>query len=208
MLTRFTALRLGLPVLALLLAGCSSFAPSAYLNSSTLTDIDTSRGFCVHEPSLDPKRINGSKTIQRMFGEAGFDTSCGDQAYVVEWWFESTDQRVDHSHMPTFCSGYGYWRSCTIGQGATLITYQRTFQLVIREDITVTEAGAYKAESAAEAVDPRDGAVWSARLDSRGSKTNYLSLIPNLMLPILANLGQDRENELLRLVAPEGAQTD
>jgi hypothetical protein len=143
-----------------------------------------------------------------MFGEAGFDTSCGDQAYVVEWWFESTDQRVDHSHMPTFCSGYGYWRSCTIGQGATLITYQRTFQLVIREDITVTEAGADKAESAAEAVDPRDGAVWSARLDSRGSKTDYLSLIPNLMLPILANLGQDRENELLRLVAPEGAQTD
>lgn len=208
MLTKFTALRIGLPVFAALLSGCASFAPSAYLNSSALSEIDTSRGFCVHEPSLDPKRINGSKTIQRMFGEAGFDASCGDQAYVVEWWFESTDQRVDHSHMPTFCSGYGYWRSCTIGQGATLITYQRTFQLVIREDITVTEAGADKAESAAEAVDPRDGAVWSARLDSRGSKTDYLSLIPNLMLPILANLGQDRENELLRLVAPEGAQTD
>ena len=134
MLTKFTALRIGLPVFAALLSGCASFAPSAYLNSSALSEIDTSRGFCVHEPSLDPKRINGSKTIQRMFGEAGFDASCGDQAYVVEWWFESTDQRVDHSHMPTFCSGYGYWRSCTIGQGATLITYQRTFQLVVRED--------------------------------------------------------------------------
>ena len=115
MLTRFTVLRLGLAVFAALLAGCASFAPTAYLNSSALSAIDTNRGFCVHEPSVDPKRINGSKTIQRMFGEAGFDTSCGDQTYVVEWWFESTDQRVDHAHMPTFCSGYGYWRSCTTG---------------------------------------------------------------------------------------------
>ena len=70
MFTRSTALRLGLPVFVALLAG-ASFAPSAYLNSSALSEIDTSRGFCVHEPSLDPKRINGSKTIQRMFGEAG-----------------------------------------------------------------------------------------------------------------------------------------
>ena len=150
MFTRSTALRLGLPVFVALLAGCASFAPSAYLNSSALSEIDTSRGFCVHEPSLDPKRINGSKTIQRMFGEAGFDSSCGAQAYVVEWWFESTDQRVDHSHMPTFCSGYGYWRTCTIGQGATLITYQRTFQLVVREDITNQsfEAGDTETEAA------------------------------------------------------------
>lgn len=205
MLTKFTALRIGLPVFAALLSGCASFAPSAYLNSSALSEIDTSRGFCVHEPSLDPKRINGSKTIQRMFGEAGFDASCGDQAYVVEWWFESTDQRVDHSHMPTFCSGYGYWRSCTIGQGATLITYQRTFQLVVREDITSQDRATEGTESETAMADPREGAVWSARLDSRGAKTDYLSLIPNLMLPIMANLGQDRENERMRLVAPEDA---
>lgn len=208
MFTRSTALRLGLPVFVALLAGCASFAPSAYLNSSALSEIDTSRGFCVHEPSLDPKRINGSKTIQRMFGEAGFDSSCGAQAYVVEWWFESTDQRVDHSHMPTFCSGYGYWRTCTIGQGATLITYQRTFQLVVREDITNQSFEAGGTETEAAVTDPRDGAVWSARLDSRGSKTDYLSLIPNLMRPILANLGQDRQNEQLRLVAPEDAGAD
>ena len=68
MLTKFSALRIGLPVFAALLSGRASFAPSAYLNSSALSEIDTSRGFCVHEPSLDPKRINGSKTIQRMFG--------------------------------------------------------------------------------------------------------------------------------------------
>lgn len=210
MVKRFIALRIGIPMCAALLAGCASFAPSAYLNSSALSEIDTSRGFCVHEPSLDPKRINGSKTIQRMFGEAGFDSACGAQAYVVEWWFESTDQRVDHSHVhvPTFCSGYGYWRTCTIGQGATLITYQRTFQLVIREEITTQAMDAEDAQSAVAVADPRDGAVWSARLDSRGSKTDYLSLIPNLMLPILANLGQDRENELLRLVAPEGAEAN
>lgn len=205
MLTRLTALRLGIPAFVALLAGCASFAPSAYLNSSALSEIDTSRGFCVHEPSLDPKRINGSKTIQRMFGDAGFDASCGEQAYVIEWWFESTDQRIDHAHMPTFCSGYGYWRTCTGGQGATLITYQRTFQLVVREDITAQDMDADAAERDAGMVDPREGAVWSARLDSRGSKTDYLSLIPNLMLPILDNLGQDRENEMLRLVAPEDA---
>ena len=208
MLTRFTVLRLGLSVFAALLAGCASFAPSAYFNSSALSEIDTARGFCVHEPSVDPKRINGSKTIQRMFGEAGFDTSCGDQAYVVEWWFESTDQRVDHAHMPTFCSGYGYWRTCTTGHGATLITYQRTFQLVIREEVTTQDMEAEAADSAARMADPRDGAVWSARLDSRGSKTDYLLLIPNLMLPILANLGQDRQNELLRLLPPEDTEAD
>ena len=205
MLSRITALRMGLPVVAAFLSGCASFAPSAYLNSSALSEIDTSRGFCVHEPSLDPKRINGSKSIQRMFGEAGFDASCGNQAYIVEWWFESTDQRVNHSHMPTFCSGYGYWRSCTIGRDATLITYQRTFQLVVREDITSQSGATEGTESQSAMADPREGAVWSARLDSRGAKTDYLSLIPNLMLPILANLGQDRENELMRLVAPEDA---
>ena len=206
MLTRFTVLRLGLAVFAALLAGCASFAPTAYLNSSALSAIDTNRGFCVHEPSVDPKRINGSKTIQRMFGEAGFDTSCGDQTYVVEWWFESTDQRVDHAHMPTFCSGYGYWRSCTTGHGATLVTYQRTFQLVIREKITSQDTQAVDGDTGA--ANPRDGAVWSARLDSRGSKTDYSSLIPNLMLPILANLGQDRQNELLRLLPPENSAAD
>ena len=139
-----------------------------------------------------------------MFGEAGFDSSCGAQAYVVEWWFESTDQRVDHSHMPTFCSGYGYWRTCTIGQGATLITYQRTFQLVVREDITNQSFEAGDTETEAAVTDPRDGAVWSARLDSRGSKTDYLSLIPTDAAD-LGQSGQDRQNEQLRLVAPEDA---
>ena len=206
------------PFLALLLlaaslfaAGCASFAPSAYLNSSALAAIDINRGFCVHEPSLDAKRINASKAITQRFAEAGFDTSCSDKNYAVEWWFESTDQRVDHSHLPTFCSGYGYWRSCTGGYGATLITYQRTFQLVVREEPTAgsEDAGPDLVEGMAKEMfaDPRDGAVWVARLDSRGSNTDYSRLIPELMQPILTTLGQDRENERMRLVRAEEAVT-
>ena len=193
-------------VTSILVAGCASFAPSAYLNSSALAAIDTSRGFCVHEPSLDAKRINASKAITQRFAEAGFDTSCSEQNYAVEWWFESTDQRVDHSHLPTFCSGYGYWRSCTGGYGDTLITYQRTFQLVVREE--PTERGDM-AEDMAEEVfaDPRDGAVWVARLDSRGSNTDYSRLIPEIMQAILTTLGQDRENEQMRLVRPRQSVT-
>ena len=189
-------------VTSILVAGCASFAPSAYLNSSALAAIDTSRGFCVHEPSLDAKRINASKAITQRFAEAGFDTSCSEQNYAVEWWFESTDQRVDHSHLPTFCSGYGYWRSCTGGYGDTLITYQRTFQLVVREEPTERRD---MAEDMAEEVfaDPRDGAVWVARLDSRGSNTDYSRLIPEIMQAILTTLGQDRENEQMRLVRPK-----
>jgi len=196
---------------SLFAAGCASFAPSAYLNSSALAAIDTSRGFCVHEPSLDAKRINASKAITQRFAEAGFDTSCSDKNYAVEWWFESTDQRVDHSHLPTFCSGYGYWRSCTGGYGATLITYQRTFQLVVREEPTAgsEDAGPDLVEGMAKEMfaDPRDGAVWVARLDSRGSNTDYSRLIPELMQPILTTLGQDRENERMRLVRAEEAVT-
>ena len=193
-------------VTSILVAGCASFAPSAYLNSSALAAIDTSRGFCVHEPSLDAKRINASRAITQRFAEAGFDTSCSEQNYAVEWWFESTDQRVDHSHLPTFCSGYGYWRSCTGGYGDTLITYQRTFQLVVREE--PTERGDM-AEDMAEEVfaDPRDGAVWVARLDSRGSNTDYSRLIPEIMQAILTTLGQDRENEQMRLVRPRQSVT-
>jgi hypothetical protein len=198
-------------VTSLMVAGCASFAPSAYLNSSALAAIDTSRGFCVHEPSLDAKRINASKAITQRFAEAGFDTSCSEQNYAVEWWFESTDQRVDHSHFPTFCSGYGYWRSCTGGYGATLITYQRTFQLVVREEPTAgsEDAGPDLVEGMAKEMfaDPRDGAVWVARLDSRGSNTDYSRLIPELMQPILTTLGQDRENERMRLVRAEDAVT-
>ena len=198
-------------VTSLMVAGCASFAPSAYLNSSALAAIDTSRGFCVHEPSLDAKRINASKAITQRFAEAGFDTSCSDKNYAVEWWFESTDQRVDHSHLPTFCSGYGYWRSCTGGYGATLITYQRTFQLVVREEPTAgsEDAGPDLVEGMAKEMfaDPRDGAVWVARLDSRGSNTDYSRLIPELMQPILTTLGQDRENERMRLVRAEEAVT-
>ena len=51
--------------------------------------------------------------------------------------------------------------------------------------------------------DPRDGAVWVARHDSRGSNTDYSRLIPQLMSPILLSLGDDRENEKLRLVRPD-----
>ncbi len=198
------------PILALTLfatsligAGCASFGPSAYLNGSALAAIDTSRGFCVHEPSLDPKRINASKAITQRFVRAGFDTSCSDQNYALEWWFESSDQRVDHSHLPTFCSGYGYWRTCTGRHGATLITYHRTFQLVVREEPTASmgDMGDDPAEEAY--ADPRDGAVWVARLDSRGSNTDYSRLIPQLMQPILLSLGDNRENEQLRLVRPD-----
>ena len=193
-------------VTSISVAGCASFAPSAYLNSSALAAIDTSRGFCVHEPSLDAKRINASKAITQRFAEAGFDTSCSEQNYAVEWWFESTDQRVDHSHLPTFCSGYGYWRSCTGGYGDTLITYQRTFQLVVREE--PTERGDMAEDMAEEvSADPRDGAVWVARLDSRGSNTDYSRLIPEIMQAILTTLGQDRENEQMRLVRPKQSVT-
>ena len=183
-------------------SGCATFAPSAYMNSSSLADINTNRGFCVYEPSLDPKRINASKTIQQTFADAGFDTSCSDQNYSVEWWFESSDQRVDHSHMPTFCSGYGYWRTCSGGHGATLITYQRTFQLVVREEPSEVTEGMPE-QSKESYTDPREGAVWVARLDSRGSSTDYSRLIGDLMRPVLSSLGQDRENELLRLVRPQ-----
>ncbi len=205
----------------LILSGCASFAPSAYVNSSALTDIDTSRGFCVFEPSLDAKRINASKIIQQAFSDAGFDTSCSAKNYAVEWWFESNDQRVDYAFMPTFCSGYGYWRTCSRGHDATLITYQRTFQLVVREapTQTVVDAAGQPASVLTAAVptemdqqpvseqseqtfiDPREGAVWVARLDSRGSGTDYMRLIPDLMRPVIMNLGQNRENERMRLVA-------
>ena len=52
------------------------------------------------------------------------------------------------------------------------------------------------AEAMAEEMfaDPRDGAVWVARLDGRGSNTDYSRLIPELMQPILTTLGQDRKN--------------
>ena len=71
------------------------------------------------------------------------------------------------------------------------------------------DAGSNLSEDMAEGMaeemfaDPRDGAVWVARLDSRGSNTDYFRLIPELMQPILTTLGQDRENELTRLVRPE-----
>lgn len=181
-------------------AGCSSFAPSAYLNSSAIGVIETDRGFCIEEKSLDPRRINASKTINRMFSQAGFDTSCSAGAYIVEWTFEATDQRVDHAHLPTFCSGYGYWRSCTVHQETSLTTYQRSFHLVVREALDAEEA-----EKAAKDTDPEDqrrGAVWVASLDSRGSKTDYLPLMAELITPILDSLGQDHENTLLRLVTP------
>ena len=74
---------------SLIRAGCASFLPSAYLNSSALAAIDTSRGFCLHEPGLDHKRINASKARTQRFARAGFDTPCSDQNYAVEWWFES-----------------------------------------------------------------------------------------------------------------------
>ena len=45
--------------------------------------------------------------------------------------------------------------------------------------------------------------MWVARLDSRGSNTDYSRLIPQLMQPILLSLGDDRENEQLRLVRPD-----
>ena len=65
------------------------------------------------------------------------------------------------------------------------------------------------AEDMAEEVsaDPRDGAVWVARLDSRGSNTDYSRLIPEIMQAILTTLGQDRENEQMRLVRPKQSVT-
>lgn len=187
------------PLLVLLAGtGCSSFAPSAYLNSSALGTVETDRGFCIKEKSLDPRRINASNTIEKMFADAGFDTSCGAEAYTVQWSFEATDQRVDHSHLPAFCSGYGYWRSCSVGQGATLTTYQRSFHLILRETVDAGEVDG----SEGKIVDERQGAVWVASLDSRGSKTDYLPLMSDLMTPILASLGQDHQNTVMRLVKP------
>ena len=194
-----SAVRLFTGLLFLLLgSGCASFGPSGYLNSSALGTVETDRGFCIVEKSLDPRRINASNSIEKMFAEAGFDTSCAADAYTVEWTFETTDQRIDHSHLTTFCSGYGYWRTCSGGQGATLTTYQRTFRLVLREATDVTEAR----EGGDRAWDERRGAVWVASLDSRGSSTDYLPLMAQLMAPILASLGQNHENTVMRLVKP------
>jgi hypothetical protein len=177
-------------------SGCASFGPSGYLNSSALGTINPDRGFCVTEKSLDPRRINASNTIEKMFAEAGYDTSCGANAYAVEWIFEVTDQRVDHSHLPTFCSGYGYWRSCSGGQGATFTTYQRSFRVVLREISDVVELGGDGVS------DERQGAVWVASVDSRGGSTDYLPMMPQLMTPVLASLGQNHENTVMRLVKP------
>ena len=109
------------------------------------------------------------------------------------------------------CSGYGYWRSCTGGYDATLITYQRTFQLVVRKEPSAgyEDASPNLPENMAEEMfaDPRDDAVWVARLDSRGSNTDYSRLIPELTQPNLTTLGQDRENERIRLVRAEEAVT-
>jgi hypothetical protein len=177
-------------------SGCASFGPSGYLNSSALGTINPDRGFCVTEKSLDPRRINASNTIEKMFAEAGYDTSCGANAYAVEWIFEVTDQRVNHSHLPTFCSGYGYWRSCSGGQGATFTTYQRSFRVVLREISDVVELGGDGVS------DERQGAVWVASIDSRGPSTDYLPMMPQLMTPILASLGQNHENTVMQLVKP------
>jgi hypothetical protein len=177
-------------------SGCASFGPSGYLNSSALGTINPDRGFCVIEKTLDPRRINASNTIEKMFTEAGYDTSCGENAYAVEWIFEVTDQRVDHSHLPTFCSGYGYWRSCSGGQGATFTTYQRSFRVVLREISDVVELGGDGVS------DERQGAVWVASVDSRGPSTDYLPMMPQLMTPVLASLGQNHENTVMRLVKP------
>lgn len=177
-------------------SGCASFGPSGYLNSSALGTINPDRGFCVIEKTLDPRRINASNTIEKMFTEAGYDTSCGENAYAVEWIFEVTDQRVDHSLLPTFCSGYGYWRSCSGGQGATFTTYQRSFRVVLREISDVVELGGDGVS------DERQGAVWVASVDSRGPSTDYLPMMPQLMTPVLASLGQNHENTVMRLVKP------
>ena len=177
-------------------SGCASFGPSGYLNSSALGTINPDRGFCVIEKTLDPRRINASNTIEKMFTEAGYDTSCGENAYAVEWIFEVTDQRVDHSHLPTFCSGYGYWRSCSGGQGATFTTYQRSFRVVLREISDVVELGGDGVS------DERQGAVWVASIDSRGPSTDYLPMMPQLMTPVLASLGYTHENTVMRLVKP------
>ena len=84
---------------------------------------------------------------------------------------------------------------------------------MVREEPTAgyEDAGSDLSEDMAEGMaeemfaDPRDGAVWVARLDSRGSNTDYFRLIAELMQPILKTMGQDRENELMRLVRPEEA---
>lgn len=178
-------------------SGCANLGPSGYLNSSALSTVETERGFCIAERSLDPRRINATNAIEKMFAEAGFDTSCGANAYTVEWIFESSDQRVDHTHLPTFCSGYGYWRSCSGGHSATLTTYQRTFRFVLREVIEATEP-----TEGDGGWDERRGAVWVASLDSRGSSTDYLPMMSQLMTPILASLGQNHENTVMRLVKP------
>ena len=70
-------------VTSILVAGCASFAPSAYLNSCALAAIDTCRGCCVHEPSLDARRIDASKAITQRFAEAWCDASCSEQNYAV-----------------------------------------------------------------------------------------------------------------------------
>lgn len=187
------------PLLILVVgAGCSTFAPSAYLNSSALGAIETDKGFCIEEKSLDPRRINASNTIEQMFANAGFTTSCGADAYTVEWSFEATDQRVDHTHLPTFCSGYGYWRSCSGGQGNTLTTYQRSFRLVVREAVEALAPD----ESTDALADERLGAVWVASVDSRGTKTDYVALMSDLMQPVLNSLGKNHENTVIRLVRP------
>lgn len=179
----------------LLVSGCSSLAPSAYLNSSALAEMDTSRGFCVQETSLDPRRINASKAITQMLAEAGFDTSCADSAYSLEWSFEAADQQVDHAHVSTFCTGYGYWQTCSGGHGATLISYQRSFQVVVSE-------GLQESAVADDAEPQQTQAVWVASVDSRGSQTDYVALLPRLMEPVIANLGKDRANAMMRLKKP------
>ena len=80
---------------------------------------------------------------------------------------------------------------------------------MLREEPTAgyEDAGSDSSEDMAEEMfaDARDDAVWVARLDSRGSNTDYFRLIAELMQPILTTMGQDRENELMRLVRPEEA---
>ncbi len=186
--------RLGL-LAVVLVSGCSTLAPSAYLNSSALAELDTSRGFCVQETSLDPRRINASKAITQMLAEAGFDTSCADNAYSLEWSFEAADQQVDHAHVSTFCTGYGYWQTCSGGHGATLISYQRSFQVAVSEVLQESVP--------ADDVAPQQAlAVWVASVDSRGSQTDYVALLPRLMEPVIANLGKDRANAMIRLKKP------
>ena len=88
---------------------------------------------------------------------------------------------VDHAHMPTFCSGYGYWRSCTTGHGATLVTYQRTFSWHC-EKITSQTTGRRRRWCGR----PRDGA--SVSTSGQSLQDRLLVTDTQLMLPILANL--------------------